>query len=843
MIEVKATKPVQTEDDPHDRYVFKNEDKQSKVPMFLTLFLTGFALYLKTALSHQQEGLPLAEAEPQPVPETGERLATVDAVTTVAAIPADDEEGENMPAGKKAGGITLSNHKNAVSYPLTDSPPIEFNRLNLPSLALLKTSGGISVSFHASNDNAWTASRQISAAPFRISNDNAWTGPSQTSGATPQTSNDKLPSAAPHQEKASNRAPRISSPVTLADVSGCAIALIGLADLLRGTLDPDGDALSIKDVAVSSGKLVQTAGGWTYEADALGPVTINYQITDGAASVLQTAHFSVVKAAPVTGTIGDDLLSGTNCADDIDGLAGDDLIDARDGSDTVDGGDGHDNIVGGSGDDTIFAGNGNDIVLGGLGDDHIFGGAGNDRLYGEEGRDNIFGDAGNDLLSGGGDGDILRGGEGHDALNGDAGNDLLDGEGGNDSLDGGDGDDILFGQTGTDSLSGGTGNDFLSGGSDRDSVKGDAGDDTVAGDADRVDDTYDGGTGVDTLDYSTLAEVVEINLASGNASGTEIGSDSISNFEIVRAGASDDTVTGSAGAEQIHGNGGDDCLRGGGGTDLVEGGEGDDVVTGDLDCAADSYDGGKGMDTLDYSAAVLSIVVDLDAANATGQEIGTDRIGNFEIIKTGEGDDILCDGGGADVIFAGAGNDTVVAAADASDDDYRGEDGFDTLDYSQTAHGVLIDLNTGTATGFDVGHDGIDGFEKVVGGAGNDVVRAGPVAVVIEGGAGDDTFEFSVPAGESSADVVHQILDFMVGDRIDVSKYKIFEEVMDGLEERFEDLYGEKADAEPLPIRVRHEGTDEMSRTFIEVDMDKDQHYEMTINLTGHHLLVIVENA
>ncbi len=156
--------------------------------------------------------------------------------------------------------------------------------------------------------------------------------------------------------------------------------------------------------------------------------------------------------------------------------------------------------------------------------------------------------------------------------------------------------------------------------------------------------------------------------------------------------------------------------------------------------------------------------------------------------------------------------------------------------------GVLIDLTTGKATGFDVGHDGIDGFEKIIGGSGDDVVRAGPVAVVVEGGAGNDTFEFSVPASES-AEVVHQILDFMVGDRIDVSKYKIFEEVMDGLEDRFEDIYGEKADSQPLPIRVRHEGTDDMSRTFIEVDMDKDQHYEMTINLTGHHLLVIVENT
>ncbi len=819
MIEVKATKPVKEDHDAHDRYVLKNEDKNSKVPMFLTLFLTGFALYLKSALSAQHEGLPAGETAQRPSTDADEGLPATDPATAGSLAGTAIEE-EAAPPPRKAGGVHLSNHKNAVSYLQSDSPPIEFGRLNLPSLALLKTSGGISVSFHASNDNAWTVAKPASIVPVRMSKDQAWTGSDGAASATPQAKEDKPV----QQEKAHNRAPRVGNPVTLADVSGCTIALIGLADFLRGTSDPDGDALSVKDIKVSSGKLVQADGGWSYQAEGLGPVTIHYQITDGTASVQQTAHFSVVETAPITGTDGDDLLVGTSCIDDIDGLAGDDNIDARDGSDTVDAGDGNDNIVGGSGDDTIFAGRGNDIVLAGLGDDHIFGGAGNDRLYGEEGRDSIFGDAGDDLLSGGADGDILHGGAGNDALKGDDGNDVLEGGDGNDSL------------------AGGTGNDVLRGGSGEDTVNGEDGNDTVAGDADRVNDTYDGGAGTDSLDYSALVEVAEINLADGIASGAEIGTDSISNFEIVRAGANDDMVTGSAGAEEIHGNGGNDHLSGGGASDVVNGGDGDDVVTGDLDCVADSYDGGSGTDTLDYSAALMSVVVDLAAGSASGQEIGTDGISNFEIISTGEGDDLLRDGDDADCFLAGKGDDTVAAAADAADDDFRGEDGFDTIDYSQAAHGVLIDLTTGKATGFDVGHDSIEGFEKIIGGSGDDVVRAGPVAIVVEGGAGSDTFEFSVPASQS-AEVVHQILDFMVGDRIDVSKYKIFEEVMDGLGDRFEDIYGEKADSEPLPIRVRHEGTDDMSRTFIEVDMDKDQHYEMTINLTGHHLLVIVENT
>ena len=69
----------------------------------------------------------------------------------------------------------------------------------------------------------------------------------------------------------------------------------------------------------------------------------------------------------------------------------------------------------------------------------------------------------------------------------------------------------------------------------------------------------------------------------------------------------------------------------------------------------------------------------------------------------------------------------------------------------------------------------------------------------MQGGGGADTFEFQIPAGSSGAEVIHQILDFMVGDRIEMSKYRIFEEVIDTLEDRFEDVYGDQESAEALP--------------------------------------------
>ncbi len=102
--------------------------------------------------------------------------------------------------------------------------------------------------------------------------------------------------------KATNRAPVVSSSVSLPDVFGCAVAIIGLSELLRNATDPDGDALVIKNLSVSSGTLTQQGGSWAFVADGTGPVTISYSVSDGEMSVAQTAHFEVHRAAPIVGT-------------------------------------------------------------------------------------------------------------------------------------------------------------------------------------------------------------------------------------------------------------------------------------------------------------------------------------------------------------------------------------------------------------------------------------------------------------------------------------------------------------------------------------------------------------
>ncbi len=195
-----------------------------------------------------------------------------------------------------------------------------------------------------------------------------------------------------------NRAPRTNGPVYLQDLVGCQVFIISMAALLAGATDPDGDRPdNIKPLVDFRDTSTPTEdGGWMFVRDngMLGEVNLTYTISDGSASVVQTAYFSVVEPPPIIGTVEDDNLLGTNCGETIDGRAGDDNIDARGGNDVIIGGAGDDHIIAGSGNDIVHAGSGNDIVFGGLGNDIVFGGAGNDQLYGRFRRRHDYGRGG-----------------------------------------------------------------------------------------------------------------------------------------------------------------------------------------------------------------------------------------------------------------------------------------------------------------------------------------------------------------------------------------------------------------------------------------------------------------
>lgn len=341
-----------------------------------------------------------------------------------------------------------------------------------------------------------------------------------------------------------NRAPRNSGPVHLGDIgSGGALAIM-LADLLQKTEDPDGDALTIKFTGIDGGTIRATDSNWQFLADTetLGEIEITYVIRDGHHQIEQTAIVNIVENE-FAGTDDDDMIVATDGRDFVYAGAGNDIIVAGGGRDTALGEAGDDTIAGGSGDDVLHGGAGDDLIAGGEGNDWISGGVGNDRLYGQ---------AGDDVLYGGEGDDRIEGGEGDDLLFGGGGDDLLKGENGNDILDGGSGEDILLG---------GGGDDILKDGEGADTVEGNDGDDLVLAVDDGDNDIYDGGAGVDTLDYSAATEAVEIDMTKGIAVGDSIGTDRYENFENFTGSRHDDTFVAGSTDATLSGNGGADLYQ------------------------------------------------------------------------------------------------------------------------------------------------------------------------------------------------------------------------------------------------------------------------------------------
>jgi CSLREA domain-containing protein len=218
------------------------------------------------------------------------------------------------------------------------------------------------------------------------------------------------------------------------------------------------------------------------------PITATATKLDDQGNPLATSEFAANTAAvacDVTGTSGDDSLTGLGASEDvICGLGGDDEVTPDGGNDIVVGGDGTDEVDFSSSADPLDA----DLVLGlaSLGTDSValagiedvtgsdfddtitgdflanalFGGEGKDELDGGDGKDTLKGQDSKDTLKGQGDKDELKGGDSGDELKGgDGDKDDIDGNDGGDSLNGGGGD--------KDDCNGGSGNDKHDGGCEK----------------------------------------------------------------------------------------------------------------------------------------------------------------------------------------------------------------------------------------------------------------------------------------------------------------------------------------------------------------------------------------
>lgn len=429
-----------------------------------------------------------------------------------------------------------------------------------------------------------------------------------------------------------NRAPRNTGPVYLGDVGSGAVLAIALSHLLSKTSDADGDSLSVAVGEATSGMIEADDGAWRYLADSdhLGEVEIRYQVSDGQATVQQTATLTVIENLH-EGTDAAELILGTEGRDRVLGHAGDDNIATFFGRDVVFGGAGDDNIAGGAGRDSLFGDDGNDLILGGADADVIFGGAGDDRLYGEAGDDEVHGDAGDDLVDGG------------------AGADTLTGDAGDDSLLGGDGDDVLAGGEGDDLAQGGTGADVIFGDDGKDVLLGEAGADLLFGGL--GDDRLEGGADDDLLSAGAGDDLV----LAGSGDDIAVGGDGRDRIE-GEAGA--DHLSGEAGDDLLLGGEGNDWLSGGAGQDTIMAGQGDDVVVIDIDLSGDLLDGGEGFDQLVAAPESSGVLFDLIQGMVSSDEGSADMVSGFEayvgsaandVFVVAEGEATLTGGDGADL--------------------------------------------------------------------------------------------------------------------------------------------------------------------------------------------------
>jgi serralysin len=289
---------------------------------------------------------------------------------------------------------------------------------------------------------------------------------------------------------------------------------------------------------------------------------------------------------------------------------------------------------------------------------------------------------------------------------------------------GGFGNDTIYGNDANNLLIGVNGNDVLVGGVGSDRCFGLSGNDRII-DSDTTHDEYFGGTEIDTIDYTLINGLLEINLLSNQMTGFIGGvtavSDSIIDFENVDGSQGSDVVVGSSVNNYLRGNGGFDAIYGNQGDDTMDGGEGNDSLFGHG--GNNALYGGRGNDTLNTVAFTW--------------ESGNDTLDG------GEGDDTLEGGLGNDSYYVDSQQDVVIETSAIATE-------IDSVYAS-----VSYTLGTNIENLFLIGNAAIIGGlgnalsnymqanvssrNELIGGGGNDTLQGGSNQDTLQGEEGNDS--------------------------------------------------------------------------------------------------------
>ena len=252
-------------------------------------------------------------------------------------------------------------------------------------------------------------------------------------------------------------------------------------------------------------------------------------------------------------------------------------------------------------------------------------------------------------------------------------------------------------------------------------------------------DSLDGGAGIDVAWYTYVTAAVNVNLATGRATGGG-GSDTLIDIEDVVAGGYNDVLVGNDGSNHLEGGAGNDSITGGAGNDILYGDAGNDSVSGGA--GIDSLVGGAGKDTLDGGADF-----DVLMLNGLPSDYTVTRVNATDVRFTRGADDMLVRNVETVVVFNGPtytevlmSNAAPVLNRTAAADSITGS----------LAFGNVIDGLGGndTITGGG-GHDSLlggAGNDSLVGAGGNDSLVGGAGTDTMIGGVGDDTYEVDLLA-------------------------------------------------------------------------------------------------
>ena len=451
-------------------------------------------------------------------------------------------------------------------------------------------------------------------------------------------------------------------------VSGVDLNADGDLDVVLGGIETSMDIAGVGKVYPAAGETVN-AGGSTATGAAYGTaITI-----DGSLGIGDNTLTGGAGSDTVTGGAGDDFVAGGLGNDSLDGQGGEDAVDYSASATAV-------TVTLGGGTAGVGSGEGLDSLIN---FEDIAGSSHGDTLTGDAGDNWFYAGNGNDTIAGAGDsgtyGDTYDTSAAEDGVTVDLGAGTSTGGSGTDTLTGmenawgSDSDDTIKGSSGNNLIWGADGNDTLSGG---------------AGDRDGVLDQFDGGGGIDVLDYgtNTLSTTVKLygttpcgDLGSGalcsTGNGVSGGEDYIrqNTVENTILGTGSDTFTGSSFNNTVWPNGGQNSLNGC--PDAVQ---------------------GCGIDTVNYSTGYTAkVTINLAGGgptsgnadsivgftNAVGTAFADTIIGtNGEVgnsLKGGKGNDDISGNNGPDFILGGAGNDNIRAGG--SDDTAKGGGGNDTI--------------------------------------------------------------------------------------------------------------------------------------------------------------------